>query len=71
MKVLKTSELRKMKEKDLAEKLSDLRKTLSDLKSSAGRGTLKKDSGSLKSVRSNIARILTVKNEKRSIEDSD
>lgn len=65
MKTLKTSELRKMKNKDLEEKLSDLRKELANLNSSAGRGTLKKDSGSLKSVRRNIARILTIMNEKK------
>ncbi len=65
MKVLKTSNLRKMKDKDLEEKLLELRKEMANLNSSAGRGTLKKDSGSIKSVKRNIARILTYVNEKK------
>ncbi|MEE9585328.1 MAG: 50S ribosomal protein L29 [Nitrososphaerales archaeon] len=63
--MLKTSELRKMKDKDLEEKLSDLRKEMSNLNASVGRGTLKKASGSLKPVRRNIARILTIISEKK------
>ncbi|MFC1752316.1 50S ribosomal protein L29 [Thermoproteota archaeon] len=53
----------KLKKSDLDKKLIDLRKEMWNLISSAGRGTLKKESGSLKSVRRNIARILTVMNE--------
>jgi len=54
-----------MKDKDLEEKLFELRKEMANLNSSAGRGTLKKESGALKSVRRNIARILTYINEKK------
>jgi ribosomal protein L29 len=54
-----------MKKKDLEDKLLDVKKEISNLNISAGRGTLKKDSGNLKSFRQNIARILTVLNEKR------
>lgn len=65
MKVLKSSELRKIEKADLDEKLLELRRELAKLRSSSGRGTIKKDSGSVKSVRRNIARILTIMNEKR------
>lgn len=65
MKKLKTSDLRKLKKKDLDEKFLEVIKEISNLNISAGRGTLKKDSGSLKSFRKNIARILTVINEKK------
>lgn len=64
MKIQKASELRKMSEVDLRDELVDLRSELSKLNISAGRGTLKKESGSIKSVRRNIARVLTVMNEK-------
>lgn len=52
-----------MKKSDIDKKLTDLRKELWDLMSSAGRGTLKKESGSIKSVKRNIARVLTAMNE--------
>jgi|TARA_B100001971_G_C18054962_1_gene464784 large subunit ribosomal protein L29 len=71
MKNLKSSKLQKLKIKDLEEKLMDLRKERSELISSAGRGTLKKESGSLKSIKRNIARVLTVMNGKKEEEDSD
>jgi len=71
MKNLKSSELQKLKIKDLEEKLMDLRKERSELISSAGRGTLKKESGSLKSIKRNIARVLTVMNKRDEKEDSD
>ncbi len=71
MKNLKNSELLKLKTKDLEEKLMDLRKEMSELISSAGRGTLKKESGSLKSIKRNIARVLTVMNGRMKEEDSD
>ena len=70
MKNLKNNELQKMKIKDLKEKLMDLRKERSELISSAGRGTLKKESGSLKSIKRNIARVLTVMNKRDEKEDS-
>ena len=61
----------KLKPKDLDEKLIDLRKEMAELVSSAGRGTLKKESGSLKSIKRNIARVLTVINERKAKEDSE
>ncbi len=59
-----------MKKSDLDKKLTDLRREMQNLMSSAGRGTLKKESGSLKSVKRNIARLLTIMNEIRMKEDS-
>lgn len=64
MKIQKASELRKMSEEDLHDRLASLRSELSKLNISAGRGTLKKESGSIKIVRRNIARVLTIMNEK-------
>nr|AKQ00888.1 50S ribosomal protein L29p [uncultured thaumarchaeote Rifle_16ft_4_minimus_11813] len=64
MKIQKASELRKMSEEGLQDRIASLRSELSKLNISAGRGTLKKESGSIKVVRRNIARVLTVMNEK-------
>jgi large subunit ribosomal protein L29 len=63
MKIQKASELRKLNEEDLQERLASLRNELSKLNISAGRGTLKKEAGGVKVVRRNIARILTIMNE--------
>ncbi|MBI2937849.1 MAG: 50S ribosomal protein L29 [Thaumarchaeota archaeon RBG_16_49_8] len=53
-----------MSEEGLQDRIASLRSELSKLNISAGRGTLKKESGSIKVVRRNIARVLTVMNEK-------
>jgi len=65
VKRLKASELRKMRREELSKKLAELRSELSKLEASSAIGTLKKQSGSIKSVRRNIARILTVLNESK------
>ena len=65
MKRLKTEELSKLSDSDLTKRLNDLRSELSRLRSSAARGTLKKELGEIKTYRRNIARILTAKNAKR------
>jgi large subunit ribosomal protein L29 len=59
MKRLKTEDLSKLSDADLVKRLNDLRSELSRLRSAAGRGTLKKELGEIKTVRRNIARILT------------
>ncbi len=66
MKRLKTEELSKLSDSDLVKRLNDLRSELSRLRSSAARGTLKKELGEIKTVRRNIARILTAMNAKKS-----
>ena len=62
MKRLKTEELSKLSDPDLIKRLNDLRSELSRLRSSAARGTLKKELGEIKTVRRNIARTLTAMN---------
>ena len=65
MKRLKTDDLSKLSDPDLIKRLNDLRSELSRLRSSAARGTLKKELGEIKTVRRNIARILTAINAKK------
>jgi ribosomal protein L29 len=62
LKRLKTKELSSLSDSDLVTRLNDLRSELSRLRSSAARGTLKKELGEIKTVRRNIARVLTVLN---------
>ncbi|MHB8566003.1 MAG: 50S ribosomal protein L29 [Nitrososphaerales archaeon] len=65
MKNLKTEELSKISDTDLTKRLNELRTELSRLRSSAARGTLKKELGEIKTVRRNIARILTMENARK------
>jgi large subunit ribosomal protein L29 len=65
LKRLKTSELAGLSDQDLVKRLNDLRAELSRLRSSAARGTLKKELGEIKTVRRNIARVITASNEKK------
>ena len=67
MKKLKTEDLTKLSEEDLVERANDLRSELSVLRSKAARGTLKKELGEIKTVRRNIARVLTVANQKGAV----
>ena len=60
MKRIKTEELAKLSDADLVRRLNDLRTELSTLRSKAARGTLKKELGEIKTVRRNIARVMTV-----------
>jgi ribosomal protein L29 len=70
MKRVKIEELSKLSDADLVKRLNDLRSELSKLRSSAARGTLKKELGEIKTVRRNVARTLTVMNaRKNSSED--
>ncbi len=62
MKSLDTKELEKLSDADLIRKLSELRSEFSRLRSGAARGTLKKELGEIKTVRRNVARVLTVMN---------
>lgn len=65
MKRLKTEELSKLSESELVKKINDMGSELSMLRSKAGRGTLKKERGEIKSIRRNIARALTAQNDRR------
>ncbi|MGI0078773.1 MAG: 50S ribosomal protein L29 [Nitrososphaerales archaeon] len=65
MKSLETKELEKLNHADLVNKVNDLRSEYSKLKSAAARGTLKKELGEIKTVRRNVARVLTMINTKK------
>ena len=53
-----------MNDEDLEEKLLELKVDLAKLRSEGAKGTLKKESSSIRWVRRDIARILTLLNEK-------
>ncbi len=61
---LKPAELRKMDYKELASKAEELRSELLRLRTAAARGTLRKESGKIRSVRRTLARVLTIMREK-------
>ncbi len=56
---LKMKSIRELNEKDLQDKLQQMRSDLTKLRLSAAKGTLRKESGKLKPLRKNIARIKT------------
>jgi len=60
----KTKTLRQFNDTDLKDKLTDLKVDLAKLKSEALKGTLKKDAGVIRWKRRDIARILTLMNER-------
>ena len=62
---VKLKTLQEMNQNDLAEKLSELKAELLKLKSERAKGTLKKETGSIRWIRRDIARILTILNEKK------
>lgn len=51
--------LRELNEKDLLDRLQHLRSDLTKLKIDSSKGTLRKESGKIKPLKRNIARILT------------
>jgi len=61
---VKLKTLQEMNRTDLAEKLSELKAELMKLKSERAKGTLKKETGSIRWMRRDIARILTIINER-------
>jgi large subunit ribosomal protein L29 len=56
--------LRQFNDDDLKDKLTDLKVDLAKLRSEAIKGTLKKESGVIRWKRRDIARILTLMNER-------
>ena len=60
---LKNKAIREMNEKDLNDRLKQIRTDLFKLRVESKKGTLRKESGKLKALRKNIARILTRTNE--------
>ena len=63
---LKVKTLREMNISDLTEKLSELNADLAKLRSEGAKGTLKKETGDLRWIRRDIARIMTILNERGS-----
>ena len=60
---LKNKTIKELNEKDLQDKLIQLRTDLKKLGMESSKGTLRKESGNLRPTRRNIARILTRINE--------
>lgn len=55
--------IRQLNEKDLKSKIQESRSELSKLQTDAAKGTLRKESGKLRPIRHDIARMLTRLNE--------
>ena len=60
---LKNKTIKELNEKDLQDRLLQLRTDLKKLRIESSKGTLRKESGNLRPTRRNIARILTRVNE--------
>jgi len=60
---LKNKTIRKFNEKDLQDRLKQIRTELFKLRVESKKGTLRKESGKLKPLRKDVARILTRMNE--------
>ena len=60
---LKNKTIREFNKKDLDDRLKQVRSELFKLRIEARKGTLRKESGKLKPLRRDIARMLTRKNE--------
>jgi len=61
---LKLKDLREMNDKDLEDKLSELKAELGKLTVEAAKGTLRKDSGKVRYRRRDIARVMTILRER-------
>ena len=64
MAIIKMKKMREMSDKEINEKLSELRLELSKTRASSEVGGTVKSPGKIKEIRKTIARILTVKCEK-------
>jgi large subunit ribosomal protein L29 len=60
---IKMKTIRELNENDLNDRLQQMRSELAKLRVDAAKGTLRKESGKLKPLRKDIARILTRLNE--------
>jgi len=64
MSKLRSKALREMNEQDLKSRVEEMRTELSKLEVENAKGTLRKESGKIKPTKRNIARLLTILNEK-------
>jgi large subunit ribosomal protein L29 len=62
---LKAKTLREMNDQDLADKLAELKADLGKLRLEKSKGTLKKETGSIRWLRRDIARMMTIINERK------
>ncbi|MEM3064830.1 MAG: 50S ribosomal protein L29 [Candidatus Nitrosotenuis sp.] len=60
---LKMKSIRELNELDLKQRLEQARVELAKLRTDAGKGTLRKESGKIRALRKEIARMLTRLNE--------
>ena len=65
---LKLKTLREMNEQDLADKLAELKADLAKLRLEKSKGTLKKQTADIKWLRRDIARMITIINERKVVE---
>ena len=61
---LKIKAIREMNEGDLKDRIEQMRTELSKLEVENAKGTLRKESGKIKLAKRNIARLLTILNER-------
>jgi large subunit ribosomal protein L29 len=61
----KLKTFKEMNDTDLAGKLSEMKADLAKMRSEQSKGTLKKHSGDIRYVRRDIARIMTILNERK------
>ena len=64
MSKLRCKAIREMNELDLKDRVEQMRTELSKLEVENAKGTLRKESGKIKLTKRNIARLLTILNEK-------
>jgi large subunit ribosomal protein L29 len=62
---LKLKTLREMNDQDLAGKLAELKADLAKLNLEKSKGTLKKQTGNIKWIKRDIARMMTLLNERK------
>lgn len=62
---LKLKALREMNDKDLEDKLAELKAELAKLKIEAAKGTIKKQAGKIRYRRRDVARVMTILRERR------
>ena len=64
MSKLRNKAIREMNEVDIKDRIEQMRTELSKLEVENAKGTLRKESGKIKLTKRNIARLLTILNEK-------
>ena len=63
MAMLKTKSIRELNEKDLRDRIVQMKTELSKLKTEDAKGTLRKETGKIRKVKKEVARLMTRLNE--------